>query len=399
MTPFFNISLNKPIHWIFFLRHLLYSTIWILGIAIIIFRLDLLLINTFEIVNPLLQNIFPFLFLGIVLIIMFLTKWYYNIVLIMYPILSIFWFLPKFILANGKIYLFSNYISSIFNFFKTFKRNIIELFIFVVTILLLSMTSSIIVRIVSMFIFSYFYYRFLIRYIRKSFTPPQLFGINIENAIEGIIVSPTKNMFLIKSIEDQKIDEKLPEDEANIKRIEQFIWINYIISRFKDNLIGFNGKKAFIISWIYQLVGFFIITLLFYTFLNYELFNIDADNFIISSAPRLFDFFYYSIKTITFSNINILLPSSSIAKSIEILSFLTLGIFLLIFVISIIFSLRQDRISENIKKATDLCINQTQIIDEHLRIKYKTNIDAFIMESQRIKTSLENIRKIIDTLF
>jgi hypothetical protein len=399
MATFLNIDLNKPIHWKFLIKHLLFSLIWLLGFSIFIFRVDLIFYDYFSIRFLWINKMIPFFYIGIVLVVMFFSKWYYNVALIFYPLLVIFWFLPKLILAKGKIYLFSNYISSVINFFKKFKRSIIHLLLFVITGFLLFITDSDIIRILSILIFTYFYYRFVINYVKKSLNPPRLFGADIDKTIEDIIVSPEKGMFLVKTIEDQKIDEKLTEDVIKMKRLERLILLNFFILTFKDNLNGFNGKKAFVISWIYQLIGLFIITLTFYSFVNFELYIVDKMNFTIIGKPNVFDFFYYTIKTITFGNINNIVPLSIIARIVEIMSFLTLGIFLLIIVTSIIFSLRQDRISENIKKATELCVMQNQLIAEHIRIKYQTDIQTVLNESSNIKTSITNLKNVIEKLF
>ena len=205
--------------------------------------------------------------------------------------------------------------------------------------------------------------------------------------------------FVINTIENQKTENNITDSEANKKKIEKLIIFKYVLLRFKDNLDGFNGKKAFVLAWIYQLIGFFVTTLLFYTVVNYELFRIDKSNFITLNHPGIFDFFYYTVKTIALSGTPNIIPASIIARVVEITSYFTLGILLLIIVTSIFFSLRQDRLTENIKIATTLCLNQSQIIDEHVKNKYDANIQSFINESQNITTSFINIKKIIDNLF
>eukprot|EP00825_Cyclidium_porcatum_P034607 TRINITY_DN36380_c0_g1_i1.p1 TRINITY_DN36380_c0_g1~~TRINITY_DN36380_c0_g1_i1.p1 ORF type:complete len:293 (-),score=21.09 TRINITY_DN36380_c0_g1_i1:183-1061(-) len=274
---------------------------------------------------------------------------------------SFFWFLPKFLLSKGKIYLFSNYVSSIYNFFKHLKKSIVHIILFITMAFLICISVSSIIKVISIIIFSYFYYRFVFSYIKKSFSPPCLFGTDIEKVIDEIISSPDKGMIIVQSLEIQKADENLTEEIIKVKRLERLIIMNFFIEVFKDNISGFNGKKAFVISWIYQLIGFLIITLTFYTFVNYQLFKIAKQNFTSLGIPNVFDFFYYTIKTITFSNIDLIAPRSIIARLFEIMSFLTMGIFLLIIVTSIIFSLRQDRIGEDLKKATELCVVQNKI--------------------------------------
>lgn len=396
---FLNIEVDNPIHLKFLLKHILFSSIWVIGLAILIFRMDLYLSNFLPVNSQWIIRIIPFIFLIILLIIMFLSKWYYNLALFFYPILIVFWFIPKFILTKGKIFLLSNYLGSIFRTIKRFKIHVLYFCLFLITPFLLAITNSNIIRIISIVVFSFFYYRYLYRYIRKSFYPPALFGADIEKAIDEIITSSEKGMFLVKAIEDQKEDEKLSDDDKQKAKLNKLIFVNFFISFFKESLSGFNIKKSFVISWTYQLIVFFIITLLFYTFINFELFIIDNQSFKVLVIPSLFDFFYYTIKTVVFGNINDVIPVSVVAKISEILSFLTMGVFILTIVTSIIFSLRQDRLEVNLKKATELCTCQNNIIKQYILDKYNADIQTIINESENIKSSIVNIKKVVERLF
>ena len=226
-----------------------------------------------------------------------------------------------------------------------------------------------------------------------------LFGSDISTAIENILAAPDKSLSLVTSIEDRKPQENQDPEATRSKKLEDLVFLNYFISNLRENLSGFNGKKAFLLAWIYQLTLFLTITVVFYTFINFELFIINSNNYSILGSPNSFDFFYYTIKSITFSNIETIQPISAIAKVIEILSFITLGIFSLIFVVSIIYSSRQEKFSENIKQAKDFCITQDKIISNHIREKYNTDIQTVINESSKIKASLENLKKVIEKLF
>ena len=137
MKTFLNINLGQPIHLNFFFKHILFILVWGIGLLTIVFRFDLYLYDYLPKNLQWVIKAIPFSFFGILLLIMFLSKWYYNLALIFYPILIIFWFLPKLILAKGKIYLFSNYLSSIINTFKKFKRRILHFFVFIITLFLL----------------------------------------------------------------------------------------------------------------------------------------------------------------------------------------------------------------------------------------------------------------------
>lgn len=380
------------------IKHLIFSLTWILGIWIVVFRGDFFLTNALPVDYVWIVRTIPFVYILLVLTLMFKSKWYYNLSLLFYPILLIFWFIPKTILNKGKIYLLSSYVNFIFIRFKRLKSTIIHSSITILSILLLIVTDSNVVRVFCMLYFSFFYYKIVVKYIKQSLQPIQLFGVNVEKTLDDFIKSPEKSHSIIKSFEELKSDDKLKEVDRKLKRVERLIIANTLIEYFGTNLSGFKGKRAFVISWIYQLIGFVIVTVLYYTFMNFELFIIDNQNFKTLIEPTLFDFFYYTVKTFIFSNIESILPVSVLARIIEILSFLTIGVFALIIVTSVIFSLRQDRINSNIQKATEVCLVQNRYIAEHIKHHYQMDIESVLLEAGSIKTSIDNIKRTIEKI-
>ena len=399
-TKFINLNLDESVQLRFLVKHILYSCIWILGISIFVFRLDLSLVSFIANDHSWIIKTIPILFIVLVLLVMFKTKWYYNLVLIFYPLILVFWFFPKLILQRGKIYLLSHYLGYIFRCIKNYKRSFFLILIFIFTIFVLLISNSNVVRIFSMIVMAIYYYKFLLNYVKSSFRPAQLFGISVEKSIDEFLNSPDKKILLVKSIEDgTKNDSKLTDEEKKNKNLKSFIVINFLIEAFDTNLKGFKGKKAFVISWLYQSLGFLLVSIIFFTFLNYELFNVNKTNFTLTGDPTLFDFVYYTLKTITFNNTLEIIPSSPLSKIIETFTFFTLGIFLLVIITSVIFTLRQDKINENISKASDLCLQQNKAIVEHIKEAYETDITTVLNESLVIKKSLESIKKTVGKIF
>lgn len=81
------------------------------------------------------------------------------------------------------------------------------------------------------------------------------------------------------------------------------------------------------------------------------------------------------------------------------LSFLTTGVFILTIVTSTVFSLRQDKLEVNLKKATELCTHQNNIIKQYILDRYNSDIQTIIYESDNIKSSIGNIKKVVEKLF
>ena len=176
MTTFFNINLNKSINWKFLFKHLLFCLIWTCGLLIFIFRSDLYLTISLSENLRWINWAIPVTFTFLIIVLIVIQKWYYSIILLFYPLFVIIWFLPKFILSKGKIYLLLNYIDFIFNKIKKFKSTIFNTGLFILVIFSLIISDSIIIRIISMIILSYYYIRFIYGYLKKSFQPAQYLG-------------------------------------------------------------------------------------------------------------------------------------------------------------------------------------------------------------------------------
>ncbi|MRT94358.1 hypothetical protein [Ancylomarina sp. 16SWW S1-10-2] len=398
MTTFLNLDFDKDIYWKFFRKHLLYTLLWFLGISIFVFRVDSSLLKMLPENLLWINNVVPFVFIAIVLFVMLRTRWYYNFSLVFYPLLLIFWFVPKTILNKGKIYLLSGYANFIYTRIKRYKSSIVHIVLLTSIILLLVITDSDSIRIISIVYFSFFYFKIVLKYVGQSFQPAQLFGANIDKTLDDLIKSPEHSTKIIKSFEHNKTDENLPEDERNFKRIKRLIIANSIVEILGTNLNSFKGKRAFVIAWVYQLIGFVLLTFTYYTFINLELYIVTPESFKTTLEPSLFDFFYYTMKTVTFGNIESIVPVSVLARIIEIFSFSTVGVFIFIIVTSVIFSFRQDKISANIQKATAVCTSQNDFISKHVFAEYKVDIATVLLETTSIRESVGNIKNSLERI-
>ena len=398
-STFLNIGVNNPLHYKFIFKNALFTIAWTLGILLIIFRIDLFVSDYFPNSFKWISNLVPFAYLSIIIIIMLLQKWYYNLALIFYPVLIIFWFLPKFILSKGKIYLFISYLNFVWARIKKLRSFLFHsgLFFFTVFLVLTSDLNGI--RIFSIVVFSYLYFRYVFNYIRSSFHPPELFNSAIESTLIKYLESPAEKNEIVKRFEERSSEKKLSEEEKKHKQLERLIILNYGFDYLGQSLNGIKGKRAFIIAWILQLFLFISISLVYLTFINFELYVIDNDNFSVSIIPNFFHFLYYALKSMTFNNIDFIKPVSVLAICIEIYTFLLFGIFIFVFAISIIFSWKLDRINENIKKATDFCVKQNQMIAQYIEDKYQTDIQTAIREISNIQKSLGELKNIIDRIF
>lgn len=397
MTTFLNLDIGGKTPNKFIWKHFLFSFLWIMGILILLFRIDVVFFNKNFISVDWLEGTLPVMLLVLVGIVMAFQKWYYSLALILYPVLAFGWFIPKAVLRNGKIYLFIKYINAIYRFFTKFKYQLIHISIFVLTVLLLMISSNYIVKCLAILAMVYFYTLYVFNYIKKSLQPAQLFGQNVEEVIDGLLLQCKKNeSFLITTFITKLEKDDVDKENKSLKRL---IMMNYAIETIADRLNGFRGKRAFLIALFYELVVFLFLSLFLFWFVNYQLFHINSANFQTVGSPNAFDFLYYTIKKITFGDLDYIKPISTIAKIFEILSFFVIGIFVLIIIVSMFFALRNDKISENVKLTTTLCSEQNRVIKEYVVAQYGKDIQTAVSEVQAIGDSLKRLKNIIDNVF
>jgi hypothetical protein len=400
MAAFLNIDLDGKILTKFIWKHLLFIFLWTVGILVLFFRIDVVLLNKNNISIDWLEGTLPIAILILFGLVMLTQKWYYNLALFFYPLLAFGWFIPKIVLSKGKIYLFLNYLTYIFNKVKYFKRTLLHIGLFFLAFMLLVIITDTWTRWFAVATVSYFYLTFLFRYIGQSFRPTTLFGSNIETFIDDLLKQGKENesilitTFLIKAGSDN-----VSIDETKNKNLTRLIMINFTLDAIISKLNGFVGKRAYVISLIYELFIFLLFSIFFFWFVNYELYQINSSNYITVGTPSSFDFLYYSIKNIAFSDIDAIKPFSWIAKSIEVFSYLVIGILLFVVIVSVIFSLRNEKINENIKLTTTLCQDQNRIVQEYVIKTYGKDIQSAIREVANIKKSLERLSDIINKLF
>jgi hypothetical protein len=400
MATFLNLSLDKNVSTNFLAKHLLFSTFWILGISLFVFRIDLFLVVNYPSSLHWLKVSLPTLYITLVIVTFFFLKWYYILAFFVYPFLLLFWFVPKTILINGKIYLFGNYITFLFSKLAHFKRTVFYGLFIIFTLILFVTISSDWARWLAIATFSYFYLRYVYGLLRKSFQEPSLFGESLEDKIRVIITkNSTEESLIIKSFINQKDDEKLKLPDRREKQIRRSVIANHAIELLTYKLNGFKGRKAFLIAWVYSSFKFLFYSILFFWFLNLQLFRIDNANFSYNGKMPAFDFLYYTLKTITFGDIETVKPVTVSARCSEISSFFIIGIFFLVIFVSVLLSLKQDKMNENVKLTTELFRNENSTLERYFKEEFGMEIKSAMGELSNIDKSLKNLRDIIDKLF
>lgn len=384
----------------FLLKHILFSAFWIVGILLFVFRADILVFESYPSSLKWLKIGLPTLYFSCLIITFFFLKWYYILSFFFYPFLLIFFFIPKTVLKKGKIYLFGSYLNSIYSKLSHFKLTAFHFSLLLILSIFFITFSHNWMRWFAIAILSYFYLRYVYKLLKKSFQQPSLFGEDLREKIHTIIhKNNSENSLVIKSYIIQKNDEKLAITERREKQIRRSVIASHAMVIITNKLNSFEGMKAFIISSVFGAFTFLLYSIFFFWFLNFQLFKISPSNFFYGGSLPLFDFFYYTLKTVTFGDIDLVKPISVLARISEVSCFFLLGIFLLVIFVSIIFSLNQRKMNENVKLTIDLFKNEKLILGKYFKDEFGMELNSAMREVKNVDVSLRNLRKIINKLF
>src|SRR4029453_19191870 len=106
----------------------------------------------------------------------------------------------------------------------------------------------------------------------------------------------------------QKEDEKFDAIVKRERQLTRLIMANYTLELVSKNINGFRGRQAFLINWAFESGIFLLFSILFFTFVNIQLYHLSALNFSYSGHHVNFDFFYYTLKKMTFGDIELIKP-------------------------------------------------------------------------------------------
>jgi len=400
MATFLNLNLDNEINPAFFWKHLLFSAFWIVGILLFLFRLDIYLLDKYSISASWIRIAIPTAYFALLITYCCFLKWY-TLLFISYPLFLFGWFIPKFILRNGKVYLLGNYLSSIYSFFANWRVSLAKLFLYISSFLLLLTIGSNWTRWFALFAALVFYMSFIYRSIKQSFGKPALFSGLLEEKIkERLAPEKVSESIIVKSYVAATTNANVAPDEQRKGQISRVVYADFFINVLLNKMTGMNAKRAFLRAWVIQSVIFLLISIIFFWFANFQLYKIDSAQYVYEGRFPVFDFFYYTLKTGVFGDIETLKAVGVLARILAIAAFSAIGVFVLIICVHIAYHYKQEQLSENIELAAKLFDNERSNLMSFLNSDLGVNsMEGAMAELQNIQESLVKLRKFLDNIF
>lgn len=402
MSSFINIDTDKVINRDYVAIHLLFLTLWSGIIGVILFRIDVSIVNRYFSGEEWLLYFSPIILLLVLYFSLRSFEWYFKLGFIFYVPLLIFWFIPKFVLQKGKFYLFISYINSIISRIEKWKSSFFHGIILFMLIVLLSNIPNNPVRIISALFALYVLIKYNYRYTISSFKPEGLLGsktVNFFSPKKAKNISEAKRFEhferMIKSLE--KKDQT--KHEIRQKQISQLVTFHTIIDSFKSNLTSSKGKISFILYWLITFAFSLVITLFLISFVNYQLFMIDDLAFQVEGNIGFGEFLRYTGKCFTYGDIVEIRPISGIAKLIEGATFYGVGIVYLMIIISFGYSFNAASVEEEKKVVIDVLDRQLIEVNDFASYKFGKEYIEIFKEISDIEDSVLKLKSAFSKMF
>lgn len=369
---------------------------WVYAIIqVLIYDLDrYLVVNYFPTLKFLVDYKF-FIFLALITLFAIFIKRYYLLFLyvIIFPLIFIFWKIPKSIYRFKSWILVLGIIESITSFFNNLKLKIILVTIALFSFLLISISTSKPVLVFTGILLVLVLIISLARTIYLSFKPSVFFQFQSK------VISKFRNSGFIKNF--IRVDEKLKKNKSKK------------LTKAQSSLVLGNIQLALILHrgiyyWAYQLekyrlsrVNFllsgisyawlFMIIVLFLGFINYAVYKIDPVAFNIAGHVSSLSFFNYSLHSLFLSEISQINARSSISTSINFLSGMGGRLLLGILFLNFIFVARQTKEDNELVKAIRQIKREGEELEKQIKSEYEVSTSEAIQKLKEIKAGLLTI--------
>lgn len=399
MSTFINVDLERTINHKYFKYHLIFFLNWLLIIGVFVFRLDSVLLNFLPESYEWVGIFVPILVFTIVYFSIRNLRWYYWLGFFFYIPLMLFWFVPKLILQKGKLYLFISYISILFRRITRWKSSLLHFIALFTIVILLIYSPNEIIRGISILFATYLLIRYNYRYAKKSIRPISFFGKNLKKELKN---AEDKKEKQYKNLEKliKNVDEKgMSPEEIEIKKISNIANYHAVLETVKDNLSSSKGKSAFLIYWLITFAISVLGSVLVLAFINYQIYLIDNDSFRTMADVNFGEFIRYTLKSLTYGDIDEIKPNNALTKILEGGTFFIIGVLYLMILLGFGYSFRNSKIEEE----TEIIV---KVMDRHLEIarffiqeKFDKDYYQITNEVISIKDSVNKIKLALERLF
>lgn len=308
---------------------------------------------------------------------------------IFFPIIILFWRLPKYIYLNEKWNLIFILFSFIFQLFSSFRLKLFLLFFFIISVLtivfsdnhyLLSLSIILLILLVLIIYIRKFHSLFKSSNLTKGYS---VFIENFEkNSYPVFKLGYDLSKISIKDLSDKQYQSWLQKLESTVLYNRLFLFIS---KKFGEYL----NTKLYMLFIIINIISLMILTIVCFFMINLSLYKLNSYAFLSNEEFSIFDIFLYTVTTL-FSLINIsgLVPNNIYSEIVYIILSM-LGYFMLIIFIGLFIKIKGQREESDISNLVAMYNDEARkleiLMSKELQV---SNISDAISELERAESAL-----------
>lgn len=308
-----------------------------------------------------------------------------------YPVIILFWRMPKAILQQKSWILIFAAVSGIVNFFRAFRGNIIVATIILISCAAISVFDGATILWVAAAALLLSISSIYIRTILSAFRPTTIFKFYI-NALP-----PIRNHFTTTLRLDDEIRDipKANLDDAQLKvwatKLETPVLINRLYLFLAKKFREYQQSPAPFVAGVLSIFALFFLTMAVFSFIHYSIYKIDNAAFETSVIPSFFSFVWYSFNTLMFNFIKELVPVSAIARTVWMVE-ATFALFLITIIVSLFFSVRSQRHASDIDDVIVALTAESQELEKFIKKEYQIDsLESAMAELDRLQAGIIKI--------
>lgn len=190
----------------------------------------------------------------------------------------------------------------------------------------------------------------------------------------------------IRHLPVERLDQKqLEKWTANLQTSVLFNRIClFTVRRLKD----YQNISLNVLSYVLTILLLTALTILSFSAINFGLYKINNSFFQFPASPTFFTFFHYGFNNLLFNSTREITPITAISQTVSMLESIFALVLLVIFV-SLLFSVRSRRYSEELSGVIKSIQEQAIEIEAFIKDEYKiNNIEDAMAELQKLKAGL-----------
>lgn len=378
-----------------FIENLIATAFWIyLIIKVFFFDIDTFLINIFFPNTQWIIDYKFFILIGIIVTALTFCKKNYVLLFIsfilFYPFILLFWKIPYIIYKTKSWTIAIAIINTIISFFSGFKYNFIIFSITAISFCLLFNFNNplllyFLITVLAVTIIIIYIHRFL-----TIFMPSSMYIIH-SKFVKFIM----KHGKLMTNLDDEIKNIAF----AEMNKVQLQKWTNnlqtivilnkgcyFLSSRLQD----YQKSNLNIIFYLLNLFALLILTIFFFSGMNFALYKIDHLSYTTNNSQSFFDFIYYSFNTIFLNSIPEIVSTSNVAHFLQMLEIIFSFLLITIFTI-LVFNIKSKKHTDELDSIIQELTIQGDEIESRIQSEFKLSISDAIIILERMKGGLINI--------